>query len=60
DSGFTFSIQMGGHFIQDEDGGLTQQGTGEGDALALPDGEQCATFPDPSVVALWQAFNEFV
>ena len=24
DSGFTFGVQMGGHFVQDEDGGLTQ------------------------------------
>nr|WP_246006678.1 hypothetical protein [Actinomadura pelletieri] len=50
DVGFAFGIEVRDGFVEDEDGGVGEDGTGDGDALALSSGEAGAGFAEESVV----------
>ncbi len=49
DLGFGGGVQVGGGFVEDHDGPVAGQGTGEGDALALPHAEAVAALPNGGV-----------
>ena len=58
--GFTLPVEPGHRLVQDEHGGVADQGTGDGDALALPAREGRPALADHRVVAVLQLANEFV
>jgi hypothetical protein len=60
DFGFGLGIERGGGFVEDEDGGVADEGAGDGDALALAAGEALAAFAERGVVALRQGLDEVV
>ena len=49
-----------GGFIQDEDGGVFDEGPGDGDALFLPSGHGHPSLPEHGVVALGEVADEVV
>jgi hypothetical protein len=52
DLGFGLHVDRAGAVIQDQDGGLEQQGAGDGDALFLPAGEVDPALAELGIVAL--------
>ena len=57
---FRFSIQRRGGFIQNQNGGVFQNGTSDGDALPLTTGQHNAIFANLGVVAFRQFTNKFI
>lgn len=60
DDGFGFGVQGACRLVEDEDGGLGEQGAGDGHALALAAGEVGAALVEGGVVAVGQILDEFV
>ena len=60
DLGFGLGIERCGGFVEDENGGVADEGARDGDALALAAGEALAPFAERRVVALRQRADEFV
>ena len=60
DFGLGLGIERGGGFVEDEDGGVADEGAGDGDALALAAGEALAAFAEGGVVALREGLDEVV
>ena len=58
DGGFGFVVHTGGCFVQNEDGGVFQEGPGQADALALAAGEFFAPLADDGIVAPGQGVNK--
>src|ERR1051325_1843075 len=58
--GFTLPVEPGHRLVQDEHGGVADQGAGDGDALALPAREGRPALADHRVVAVLQLADEFV
>ena len=54
DRAFAFGIQRACRLVQKQDGGVAQDGTGDGDALLLPPRQHDAAFADESIVPLRQ------
>ena len=57
---FASGIKHGGRFIQHKDRRVFEQGTGQGDALALASRKANSVITDQSVIILRQSDNEFV
>ena len=57
---FTFRIQGGSGFVQDQDPGILQDGPGNGNALALSPGHVDAPVSQVGVIPLGQVLDEFV
>lgn len=55
-----FGIQGGGGFIKDENGGIAEDGSGDGDALALSTRESRAAFAQHGLIALREGHDEVV
>ena len=55
DVAFGGRVGLGGGLVQDEDGGVLEVGARQGDALALPSGEESAFLTQDRVVAMGQA-----
>src|SRR5437588_4584260 len=53
-------VQACGGLVQQQDRRVTDQGAGDGDALALPAGQQPAALSDAGVIALGQRGDEVV
>ena len=53
DLGLGLGVGHGGGLVEHDDGGVQQDGAGDGDALLLPT-RQCRVLPQDGVVALWQ------
>ncbi len=60
DDGLVLGIDGGERLVQHQDGGVAQQGPGDGNALALPAGEAGAAFADHGLIAVGQGRDEFV
>lgn len=60
DGGFGFVIYRAGGFIEHQDGGVAEDGAGDGDALTLTTGEFLSAFADDGVVAGRQGIDEIV
>ncbi len=60
DVGFAFGVEGAGGLVEDEDGGVFEDGAGDGEALAFAAGETHAFFADDGVVALGHAQDEVV
>jgi len=60
DFGFGLGVEGGGGFVEDEDGGVADEGAGDGDALALSAREAEATFAERGVVTVGEGFDEVV
>src|SRR5690348_6687020 len=54
------AVQGGSGFVEDEDGGILEQGASNGNALALPAGQANAALADHGFVAFGQSFDEVV
>src|SRR5258705_7288803 len=57
---FRFRIQTGSGFIEDQDPGIGEDGTGDGYALLLSAGKLYAAFADDRIVFFFERFSEFV
>ena len=57
---FDGGIDSTGGIVKDEDAGISEDGPGQGDALALPAGEGQPTLADDRVVAARQGANELL
>ena len=57
---FVFGVDIGGGFIQNDDGRVFQHGPGDGEPLAFAAGEGSSRLADDGVVALGQFQNEIV
>ena len=57
---FVFHVQGGRGLVQQDDGGVFQQGPGNRDPLTLAAGERAAVFADDGVIALRQLPGKFV
>jgi hypothetical protein len=44
DEALAFGVEAGGGLVEDEDGGVLDDGAGDGEALALAAGKACAAF----------------
>ena len=55
-----FGVEGGGGFVEDQDGGVPQEGAGDGQSLPLPPGEEGAALGDGGVVALRHGGDEVV
>ena len=55
-----FRVDIARRFVEDENGGVAQEGAGERDALALAAGEGGAAFADDGVVTLGERGDELV
>jgi len=51
DESFAFGVEVAGGFVEDEDGGVGEDGAGDGDALFLSAGEADAALADEGVVS---------
>ena len=51
-------IREGGGLVQNDDGSILQDGTGNGDALAFPAGELLSRVPRSGVPAVFQTADE--
>lgn len=60
DCPFGVGIDTGGGLVEQHDGGILEQGAGDGQALAFAAGQVAAVLVEAGVVALWQAFDEVV
>ena len=60
DEGLAFRIKGAGCFIEQQDGGIAQNGAGDGDALALAAGQGDAALAHFSVKALGKLFGKLV
>ena len=58
DEAFGFVVQRAGGFVQKQDGGIFQNGAGNGDALTLTAGELIAVCAYRLVQAVWRTFNQ--
>src|ERR1017187_1024024 len=57
---FALRVQVAGGFVQDQDGRVLQQGSRDGEALALSAGKLDAAIANHGVVAFREALDEFV
>ena len=57
---FGLGVQRAGGFIEHQDGGVSQDGAGDGDALALAAGQRHPFFADLRVIALGPFHDEVV
>src|SRR5262245_7884935 len=55
---FGFAIECGSGFVENQNGRILQQSSGNGDALALATGKPYAFFTDHSFIAVGQIRNE--
>ncbi|MDT4855897.1 hypothetical protein FQZ97_902700 [compost metagenome] len=60
DERFVFGVDRGQRFVQDQDGGVAQQGAGDRHALALAAGQLEAALADAGGVAVGQRHDEIV
>ncbi|MNE04296.1 hypothetical protein D3C80_968210 [compost metagenome] len=60
DMPFGLGVECRGRLVEDQQGGVLEQGTGDGKALALATGKQHAVFPDLGVEALRQLIDEIL
>lgn len=60
DGGFGGGIESAGGFVEEEDGGVLEEGACDADALALADAEVAAAFADGAVEALGHLHDEVV
>src|SRR3990167_2158418 len=60
DDAFGFIVEGAGGFVKNQDARVVQQGTGDGNALALPTGQVAALFAHQGVIAFGQVEDEFV
>ncbi len=58
DEGFTFCVEVAGGFVEDEDPGIGEESTSDGEPLALSAAEPDASFSDDGVVALFECGDE--
>ena len=57
---FALDVQAGHRLIQNQDGGIANEGAGDGDALLLSAGESRAAFADDRVITIFQFADELV
>ena len=57
---FAFRVERRGGFVEQQDGAVGEERTGDGDALALTAGQAHAALPQVGVVALRQLAHEFI
>ena len=57
---FALRVERGGGFIQQQDRRITQNGTGDGDALLLTAGEIAPAFTGDGIVAIADLLDEFM
>ena len=50
--GFVFDVEACGGFVEEYDGGVLEDGAGDGDTLTFAAGERVTVFADDGVVAL--------
>ncbi len=60
DRGFGFVIDGGSGFIQNQNGGVAENGAGKGNPLTLTAGELLSAFADDGVVSIGELENEVV
>lgn len=60
DEGFTFGIEGTGGFVENEEVGLEENGTGDADALTLPTTEESTAVANGGVVGLGELKDEVV
>src|SRR5262249_52948290 len=53
-----FGVQLGGGFIEDQDGRIAQDSSGKGNTLALPSRKPMTALPDARLKAFGQCFDE--
>ncbi len=58
EQGFGFGVKRGSGFIENQNGGVFEEGAGEGEALGLSAGEARAAFADDGFVFFGQRFDE--
>lgn len=58
--GFCFAVEGGGGFVHDENGGVFEDGPGDGQALTFAAAETVASTSDGGVVALRHAHDKIV
>jgi len=57
---FGLGVEAGGWLIKDEDGGVFQEGTSEGETLCLSAAETRSAFADDGFVFVGKCFDEFM
>ena len=60
EQGFSFRVEAGGGFVEDEDRGIFEEGAREGYALSLSAGEAGATFANNGFIFIWKRVNKFM
>ena len=60
EQGFGFGIEAGGGFVEDEDGGVFEEGARKGYALGLSAGETGSAFTDDGFIFFGKRFDKFV
>ena len=60
DEGFTFGVEGTGGFVENEEVGLEENGTGDADALTLPTTEESTAVADGGIVGLGELKDEVV
>ena len=58
--GFIFDVEACGGFIEEHDGGVLEDGAGDGDALAFAARKRVSVFADDGVVALRKLANKII
>ena len=58
--GFVFDVEACGGFVEEHDGGVLEDGAGDGDSLAFAAGECIAVFTDDCVVTLRELLDKVV
>lgn len=58
EQGLGLRVEAGSGFVEDQDGGVFEEGAGEGEALGLSAGEAGSVFADDGFVFFGQRFNE--
>lgn len=58
--GLTVAVESRGGFVEDEDGGVAQEGAGEGETLALSAGERGAALADDGLITVGERHDEVV
>ena len=58
--GFVFDVEACGSFVEEYDGGVLEDGAGDGDSLAFAAGERVAVFTNDGVVALRELLDEVI
>ena len=59
DEALRLGVHAGGGFVQEENGGILQEGAGDGDALFFTDTEADPAFADLSVEFVRESFDKF-